>query len=71
MGLAAPTGGAAATGMWKKEGVGWAFSPSEGQPEGPGYWSSSWFEGRVGEGACLGVGGGGGRGGGIVNLSGY
>lgn len=34
-GLAAPTGGAATTGMWKKEGVGWAFSPARASQRGP------------------------------------
>lgn len=45
------------------------FLPSEGQPEGPGYWSSSWFgegwvSGRVWALEGVGVGG-------IGNLSGY
>lgn len=34
-GLAVPTGGAATTGMWKKEGVSWAFSPVRGSQRGP------------------------------------
>lgn len=34
-GLAVPTGGAATTGMWKKEGVSWAFSPARGSQRGP------------------------------------
>lgn len=34
-GLAVPTGGAATTGMWKKEGVSWAFSLVRGSQRGP------------------------------------
>lgn len=34
-GLGVPAGEPAATGMWKKEGVGWAFSPVRGSQRAP------------------------------------